>query len=63
MIWWVLFETSVLIEREMWQLPNCTYNGPNAECLFTVTHVQSFFGMLTEAANAAWQAIAHLSQT
>lgn len=42
---------------------NCTSNGSNVECLFMVTHVQSFSGMLTEAANAAWQTIPHLSKT
>lgn len=44
---------SSLIVREMWHTyHNGTSNGPNVECLFTVTHVQSFSGMLTGAANA-----------
>lgn len=42
---------------------HCTSNGPNVECLFTATHVQSFSGILTETANVAWRTIPHLSKT
>lgn len=48
-IWNVFFDWG----REMWHTyHNGTSNGPNVECLFTVTHVQSSSGMLTGAANA-----------
>lgn len=64
MIRWLLFETSSLIERELWHTyHNGTSNGPNVECLFTVTHVQSSPGALAEAAIAAWRTIPHPSKT